>query len=148
MKLTRLAFACLSATAGLAATARPLVAGLTANAAPSHQETSAPIRVAVYDCTSQPQVRPAGFYIFCDGSRTLIKLSWSSWNLSEAAGTGVDYTDTCPSCVQGKWQHHDVVVVLWRPTPVAHHAGQYEYSKMTLLYPATGKTETITLPSY
>ena len=24
----------------------------------------------------------------------------------------------------------------------------YQYSKMTLLYPATGKTQTITLPSY
>jgi hypothetical protein len=147
MKLTRLAFTCLSATAGLVVTAGLWVAGLTAHAAPGHQDTPAP-RVAVYDCTSQPRVRPAGFYIFCDGSRTLIKLSWSSWNLSEAAGTGVDYTDLCPGCVQGKWQHQDVVVVLWRPVPVAHHVGQYRYSQMTLLYPATAKTQTITLPSY
>jgi hypothetical protein len=147
MKLTRLAFACLSATAGLAAAAGLSVAGLTANAAPAHQRTPA-LRVAVYDCTNQPEVRPAGFYIYCDGSRTLVKLRWSSWNLSEAAGTGVYYIDTCPSCVQGKWQHQDVVVVLWLPTPVAHHPGQYEYSKMTLLYPATGKTDTVTLPSY
>ena len=108
MKLTRLAFTCLSATAGLAATAGLWAAGLTATAAPGRQDTPA-LRVAVYDCTSQPQVRPAAFDIFCDGSRSLIKLSWSSWNLSEAVGTGVDYTDLCPSCVQGKWQHQDVV---------------------------------------
>jgi hypothetical protein len=147
MKLTRRATACLSAAAGLAVTAGLAVPGLTANAAPGHQHTPA-AKVAVYDCTNQPEVRPAGFYISCDGSRTLVKLSWSSWNLSEAAGTGVYYIDTCPSCVQGKWQHQAVVVVLWRPTPAAHRAGQYEYSKMTLLYPATGKTQTITLPSY
>ncbi len=147
MKLTRLAFTCLSATAGLAATAGLWAAGLTATAAPGRQDTPA-LRVAVYDCTSQPQVRPAAFDIFCDGSRSLIKLSWSSWNLSEAVGTGVDYTDLCPSCVQGKWQHQDVVVVLWHPAPAAHHAGQYRYSTMTLLYPATGKTQTITLPCY
>lgn len=147
MKLTRLAFTCLSATAGLAVTAGLWVAGLTANAVPGHQDTPA-LRVAVYDCTSQPQVRPAAFDIFCDGSRSLIKLSWSSWNLSEAVGTGVDYTDLCPGCVQGKWQHQDVVVVLWRPAPVARHAGQYRYSKMTLLYPATAKAQTISLPSY
>jgi hypothetical protein len=122
------------------------VAGLTANAAPGHH-TPTP-RVAVYDCTSQPYVRPAGLYIFCDGSRTLTKLSWSTWNLSEAAGTGMDITDLCPSCLQGKFQHQDVTVVLWRPVPTAQHASQYQYSKMTLLYPATGKTQTITLPSY
>lgn len=124
MKLTGLVFACLSATAGLALPPACGVAGLTATAAPGHQDTPA-LRVAVYDCTSQPQVRPAAFDIFCDGSRSLIKLSWSSWNLSEAAGTGVDYTDLCPGCVQGKWQHQDVVVVLWHLAPVARHAGQY-----------------------
>ena len=147
MKLTHLAFACLAATAGLAACAGPSVAALTANAAPSHQNTPPPA-VAVYDCTNQPEVRPAFYEIYCDGSRGLTKLSWSSWNPSEAAGTGVYTTDTCPSCTQPRLQHQDVVVVLWRPTPTAHHASKYEYSKMTLLFPATGKTETITLPSY
>ena len=146
MKLTRLAFTCLSAAAGLAATAGLRAAGLTAAAAPGHPGTPA-LRAAVYDCTSQPRVRPAAFGIFCDGSRSLIKLSWSSWNLSEAAGTGVDYTGLCPGCVQGKWQHQDVVVVLWHPAPAAHHAGQYRYRTMTLLYPAAGTMQTITLPS-
>ena len=147
MKLTRLAFACLSATAGLAATAGLSVAALTANAAPSHHGTPAPT-IAVYDCTNQPEVRPAFYEIYCDGSRGLTKLNWSSWNLNEAAGTGVYTFDTCPSCIQPKLQHLNVVVVLWRPTPTAHHASRYEYSKMTLLIPATGKTQTMTLPLY
>lgn len=148
MKLTRLASGCLSVTAGLAVVAVLTTAGLTANAAPGRHQHTPPPRVAVYDCTSQPEVRPAGYYIFCDGSRTLTKLNWSSWNLSEAVGTGVYYIDTCPDCVQGRWQRHDVVVVLWRPVHTAHHASQYQYSTMTLLFPATGKTQTITLPSY
>lgn len=147
MKLTRLAFACLSVTAGLAAAVGLSVAGPTVNAAPGHQDTPTPT-VAVYDCTNQPEVRPAFYEIYCDGSRGLTKLGWSSWNLNEAAGTGVYTIDTCPSCIQAKLRHQEVVVVLWRPTPTARHASKYEYSKMTLLFPATGKTETTTLPSY
>jgi len=147
MKLTRVAFACLSATAGLAATAGLSVAALTANAAPTHRGSPVPT-VAVYDCTNRPEVRPAFYEISCDGSRGLTKLSWSSWNLNEAASTGVYTVDTCPSCIQPKLQHHEVVVVLWGPRPTAHHASRYEYSKMTLLFPATGKTQTMTLPSY
>ena len=141
MKLTYIAFACLAATASLSA------AALTANAAPRHQSRLVPA-VAVYECTNQPEVRPAFYEIYCDGSRGLTELRWATWNLSEAAGTGVYTFDTCPSCIQPRLQHQDVVVVLWRPRPTALHASQYEYSEMTLLVPATGKTQTMTLPSY
>jgi hypothetical protein len=141
MKLTHLTFACLAVTAGVSAFA------LTANATPKPHNAPGPV-VAVYDCTNQPEVRPAFYEIFCDGSRGLTKLSWSSWNLSEAAGTGVYTFDTCPSCVQSKLRHENVVVVLWRPERTAQHASQYQYSKMTLLFPATGTTETSSLPSY
>lgn len=104
--------------------------------------------IAVYECTNRPEVRPAFYEIYCDGSRGLTHLSWSSWNLNEAAGTGVYTTDTCPSCIKPRLQHHEVVVVLWGPARTAHHASQSEYRKMTLLFPATGKTQTMTLPSY
>ena len=104
--------------------------------------------MAVYECTNRPEVRPAFDEIYCDGSRGLTKLSSSSWNLNEAAGTGVYTIETCPSCIQPKLQHQEVVVVLWRPTPTAHHASRYEYSKVTRLFPATGKTQTMTLLSY
>jgi len=62
--------------------------------------------------------------LYCDGSRGLTHLSWSSWNLNEAAGTGVYTIDTCPSCIKPRLQHHAVVVVLWarrvrRTTPAS-----------------------------
>lgn len=139
-------FTALAAATGLAV-AGLAVAAMTAHAAPVPGHHAAAATAAVYDCQNKPVVRPSEFDIFCDGSRSLTKLSWASWNATEATGTGVDWIDDCvPNCAQGHWSHQNAVIVLWRPTPVAHHAGQYGFSKMTLLYPSTGKTETITPP--
>lgn len=145
MKLTRLAFL-LPVAAGLAAAAGLTAASMTANAAPAPHKTPA-MRIAVYDCANKPQVRPSQFDIFCDGSAALSKLSWSNWTTTDATGTGVFYVNNCePNCAAGKWSHQNVIVVLWRGEPVAHHAGQLGYSKMTLLSPGSGKTSTMTPP--
>jgi hypothetical protein len=159
MKLTRIAAIALPAAAAVtaavavAAVSGPLAvsanAGTTHNAGTRHPAAQPP-KVAVYDCANKPVVRPKVFDIFCDGSDALVKLNWTSWNGSEATGTGTQYIDNCtPNCARGKWTHENVVVVLWRGQPAAHHKGhkgQQAYTKMTLLYPAAGKTSTITPP--
>ena len=146
MRLSRIASIALPAAA-LAAITVPLA--VSANAAPS-TAASAPAaapRVAVYDCTNRPLVRPREFIVFCDSSRYLTKLSWTSWNATEATGTGLDYVDNCvPNCAQGKWSHTEAIVVLWRTRPVPHHKGRSAYTKMTLLYPGSGRTQTMTPP--
>ncbi|MBV9451421.1 MAG: hypothetical protein JO345_36595 [Streptosporangiaceae bacterium] len=146
MRLSRIASIALPAAA-IAAVSVPLA--VSANAAPgtvSRPSAAAP-KVAVYDCTNRPLVRPREFIVFCDSSRYLTKLSWTSWNATEATGTGLDYVDNCvPNCAQGKWSHQDAIVVLWRTRPVPHHKGQSAYTKMTLLYPGSGRTETMTPP--
>jgi hypothetical protein len=103
MRVTRFAAIALSATA-LAAVSTPFAArAATANQAAL--VTPAP-SVAVYDCSNQPQVRPATFDFFCDGSGSFTKLRWSTWNASAAAATRVQYVDNCtPSCAQGTWSH-------------------------------------------
>lgn len=142
----KLAFV-LPVAAGLTVAAGLAAATLTANAAPAQAAKTPAARIAVYDCANKPVVRPSQFDVFCDGSAALSKLSWSTWNTTEAIGTGVFYVDNClPNCAQGKWSHQNAVVVLWRGKPVAHHPGQLGYSKMTLLYPGSGKTQTMTPP--
>lgn len=138
----------LPAVAGLTAAAGLAAVTLTANAATAQPAAKTPAaKIAVYDCANKPQVRPSEFDIFCDGSAALAKMSWSNWNTTEATGTGVFYVDNCvPNCAQGKWSHQNVIVVLWRGKPVAHHPGKLGYSKMTLLYPGSGRTQTMTPP--
>ena len=154
MKLTR---SIALPVAAAALTTAAVVAGgltMTANAHAATGRTTATRAVpapapaiSVYDCANKPVVRPKEFDIFCDGSGSLTKLAWTNWNGTEATGTGVEYIDNCvPDCAQGKWQHENVIVVLWRGEPVAHHRGQRAYSKMTLLYPVSGRTQTLTPP--
>jgi hypothetical protein len=143
MKLSRAASIALPVVAGLATLAG---LSLSANAAPARPASAAP-KIAVYDCANKPVVRPKEFLVFCDGSNDLIKLSWSAWNTTEATGTGVQFINNCvPNCASGTWKRENVLVVLWRGEPVAHHKGQRAYSKMTLLYPATGRTQTQSPP--
>jgi hypothetical protein len=150
MRMTRAAAVALPAAAVLAAGVP-----LAANAVSTHQTTSAhqttpqppADTVAVYNCLNKPQVRPTSFDVFCDGSNYLTKLNWSTWTLTEATGTGVEWADNCsPNCAQGKWTPSNVIVVLWRAEPVSGHNGQFGYSKMTFLYPALAQTQTLTPP--
>jgi hypothetical protein len=146
MRLSRIASIALPAAA-VAAVSVPLA--VSANAAPgAASRPSAPApRISVHDCANKALVRPREFTIFCDGSRYLTKLSWTSWNATEATGTGVDYVDNClPNCAQGKWTHQNAIVVLWRSRGVPHHKGQSEYTKLTVLYPGSGRIATLTPP--
>jgi hypothetical protein len=145
VKVSRLALLTLPAAAAVAAATLPF----TANAATGHNSTAhkPATTVAVYNCINKPQVRPSEFDIFCDGSGSLNNLKWSSWTTSLAAGTGVEYVDNCvPNCASGKFSHQNVDVVLWDSKPVKGHRGEYGFTKMTTLFPSSGKTYTQTPP--
>ena len=142
MKLSRIALIVLPAAAAVAVP-------FAANAATGHPAaTHKPaFTVAVYDCANQPQVRPGEFDIFCDGSGSIIHLNWSSWNTSMATATGVEYVDNCvPNCASGKFSHQNVDLIFWDSKPVKGHKGHYGYTKMTTLFPSSGKTYTQTPP--
>jgi hypothetical protein len=141
VKKTRIAAIALPAVAVLAA-------GLpfAANAATGHQST-AKTTVSVYNCDNQPVVRPSVFYIFCDSSGYYSHLKWTTWSTTMATATGVEYIDNCePNCAAGKFSHQNVDLVLWKSVPVARHAGHYGFTKLTTLYPGSGKTYTQTPP--
>jgi hypothetical protein len=142
MRMARFALIALPAAAAAAAATLPF----TANAATTVHKTASS-NVAVYDCANQPQVRPSEFDIFCDGSGSIIHLNWASWNTSTATATGVEYVDNCvPNCAAGKFSHQNVDLVFWDSKPVKGHKGHYGYTKMTTLFPSSGKTATQTPP--
>ncbi len=103
---------------------------------------SAASAYALYDCANKPQVRPGTFDIACDGADSLAHLKWSEWDGSRAVGSGVDWVDNCtPNCAAGKFFKQNVIVILWRPEAVHGHKGKFGYSKLTLLFPGTGKIQ-------
>jgi hypothetical protein len=141
MKLSRIALIVLPAVAAVTV---PFAANAaTGHPAAAHKATT----VAVYNCVNKPQVRPSEFDIFCDGSGYITGLKWSGWSTSMATATGVEYINNCePNCAAGKFSHQNVDVIFWDSKPVKGHAGEYGYTKITTLYPSSGKTYTQTPP--
>lgn len=135
MRLTRFAAMALSATA--LAVSAPLAAHAgTAHEAGHQARGSAAPSVAVYNCSNQPQVRPSTYVLLCDGSAAFTQLSWSTWNASVAAATGVQWVNNClPNCAHGTWSHRTVDLIFWRSLPVKGHPGERGYTQMTVLYP-------------
>jgi hypothetical protein len=138
MKFTRFAAAGLPAVALL--TAIPLAAHASAHPA-AHPAAPA---TGIVGCDNKPVVKPGNFDVFCDGSWFLSGLKWTAWNGTEAIGTGVSNLDNCiPNCATGHWTKENAVVVFWRPATIHH---QNTFTRITALYPRTGRTQTVPAP--
>ena len=73
-------------------------------------------QVWVTNCTKE-QYKPRTIVTACgDGSAGVIKLKWSSWSRTRAAGSGTEVYDTCnPNCAAGKTKHVAATVTLSKP---------------------------------
>ncbi len=136
MRWNRFAVIALSATALITVSAPFAAYAAIAQGATDETHALAVPSVAAYDCSNQPEVRPSTFDLFCDGSGSFTRLSWSTWNASMATATGVLYLDSCePNCAHGSWSHRTVDLIFWRSEPVKGYPGERGYSQMTVLYP-------------
>lgn len=132
MKLTRWVATGLPALALLAAF--PLAAHAAAR--PAADATG------ILGCDEKLHVHPGEFDIACDGSWYLSGIRWTTWNRTMATGTAVSNVDNClPNCATGKFIRENAVVVFWRPM-VLHH--QRSFTEITVLYPKSGHTQTVT----
>jgi hypothetical protein len=98
-----------------------LVAGSAgaASASPATASKPAPLPVlynlggglgSVWD---KPEVRPAIFYIFADGSGAVIGMHWARWNHTTAVTSrATDYYRTGPCCTKSDQHYHAVTVTL------------------------------------
>jgi hypothetical protein len=103
------------------ALASALLAGSAgfADASPVTHQKTAPLPV-VYDLGgglasvwNQPELRPATFYIFADGSGAVIGMRWARWNGSTAVTSkATDYSRTGPCCTTSDQHYHAVTVTL------------------------------------
>jgi len=62
---------------------------------------------------NNPQVKPAIFYIFADGSGAVTGMRWIRWNHSTAVTrTATDYYRSGPCCTKADQHYHGVTVTL------------------------------------
>lgn len=103
------------------ALAAALLAGsaATAGASPATASKPAPLPVlynlggADAAVWNHPQVKPAIFYIFADGSAAVIDMRWARWNHSTAVTSkATDYSRTGPCCTKSDQHYHKVTVTL------------------------------------
>jgi poly(3-hydroxybutyrate) depolymerase len=103
------------------ALAAALLAGSAATAGASPAAASKPTPLPVLynlggaDAAvwNNPQVKPAIFYIFADGSGAVIGMRWARWNHSTAVTSkATDYSRTGPCCTKSDQHYQKVTVTL------------------------------------
>ncbi len=93
-------------------------------------------RDVVLDC-GQRQVRPGSYVLACaDDGQGLQGLRWTSWTARLASGYGTFYENDCvPNCAAGHVRHYRADVTLWQTAKVPGHAGERQYTRITVLFP-------------
>jgi hypothetical protein len=103
------------------AVAAALVAGSAgaASASPATPSSSAPLPVlynlggGLGSVWNKPDVKPAIFYIFADGSGAVTGMHWAYWNHATAVTrTATDYSRSGPCCTKADQHYFAVTVTL------------------------------------
>jgi hypothetical protein len=91
----------------------------TAGASPGTASKSAPLPVlynlggGLGSVWNKPEVKPAIFYIFADGSGAVIGMHWARWNHATAVTSkATDYVRTGPCCTKSDQHYYKVTVTL------------------------------------
>lgn len=102
----------------------------------------APTVFAIGKCVdpSQPvEQRPVRFDYNCDGTGVMQDMTWTSWGVDGAKGTGTDASIWCqPNCAQGPLLTNPIIVHAWNPLPPSSTGcapGVKFYSDLTIAYP-------------
>jgi hypothetical protein len=94
-----------------------LLAGSAGTASASTGSTPLPVLYnlggSAASAWNNPQVKPAIFYIFADGSAAVVGMHWAHWNHSTAVTrSATDYERTGPCCTKSDQHYHKVTVTL------------------------------------
>lgn len=95
-------------------------------------------KTVVVNCLGKGVVKPKEIVVSCaDGAITVMNITWSSWNVNRAQGTGTLAWNTClpTDCASGIEQKYKVAVTLGR---VASGPGVTAFTRMTLTFPNLG----------
>jgi hypothetical protein len=108
-----------------------------ASHAPARPYPATASGTVVINCQHSAQVQPGNFVLACaDGNDYLTGLTWTNWTSAFATATGTEMQNDCtPYCAAGKFHSYPAHVIFWRSEPVARHAGEKYFTRVTLLYP-------------
>lgn len=89
---------------------------------------------------SQPvQQEPVRFDYNCDNTGVMADMTWTSWGVDGAEGSGTDRSIECkPNCAEGPLLTNPIVVHAWNPLPPTAVNCPPEvqfYSELTIAYP-------------
>jgi hypothetical protein len=92
-----------------------------------------------FDLALPPPQRPTRFDYNCDGTGVFQDMTWTTWGVDGANGTGTDSSTECkPNCAQGPRLTNPVVVHARNPlTPTSAPCpeGVSFYSDLSIAYP-------------
>jgi hypothetical protein len=110
-----------------------------ASADPAQQDDAVFAIGKCYDASQPPVQRPRSFAYNCDTTGVMDGMTWTSWGVDGAQGTGMDSAVECqPSCAEGARLFNPIVVHAWNasaPTSPACPPDVQFYSDMTIAYP-------------
>jgi hypothetical protein len=108
-------------------------------AAEAQPETAVYAIGKCFDLALPPPQRPTRFDYNCDGTGVFQDMTWTTWGVDGANGTGTDSSTECkPNCAQGTRLTNPVVVHAWNPlTPTSAPCpeGVSFYSDLSIAYP-------------
>ena len=92
-----------------------------------------------FDLALPPPQRPTRFDYNCDGTGVIQDMTWTTWGVDGAKGTGTDSSTECePNCAQGTRLTNPVVVHAWNPlapNSALCPPGVRFYSDLSIAYP-------------
>jgi hypothetical protein len=96
-----------------------------------------PGSVFTFDCETSNNFKPESFFFACaDGNDGITAITWSSWDVKGAKGTGKSFTNDCnPSCVDGTVHYSPVEIYLDSPVQM----GKSVF--LTMLHYRTGSSQ-------
>lgn len=69
-------------------------------------------------CSGTEPVAASEFTLSCDSSSVVKDATWTTWNKSEAIGSGTVGFDNCvPDCATGKYAYYQVSIQFTNPVP-------------------------------
>ena len=78
----------------------------------------------------------AGCPLSGDGTTVLWRMTWQTWNGTEAVGTGTEAIDSCdPNCAAGHPYDVAVTVTFSQPVQVCVHGGQWFWTHASFDWP-------------
>lgn len=120
-----------------------LVAALAIVSAGAGAHPAAPPKVAIFNLTDTPKVKPRTVYLSADAGPYVTRLTWRGWGTARAVGRGTFVSD-CASCGPKERRPATIVLRTLRSCP-AFDVRSYRHAELTVHDPPRHRSEALPL---